>query len=108
LRAEYQASIDKAAGSGKIILPAFDPRKLITVPEGASHYLLLTGITAVDFDAEVSFQTVSISEPAMLKTMRQHQKSFLWALPEPSGDLPVFVVFGIEIYSGRQRKEVPA
>jgi hypothetical protein len=67
LRAEYQASIDKAAGSGKIILPAFDPRKLITVPEGASHYLLLTGITAVDFDAEVSFQTVSISEPRDVK-----------------------------------------
>jgi hypothetical protein len=96
VRAEYQASIDKATGSGKVMLSAHDPRKLISVPEGATHYLLLAGITAVDFDEEVSFQTISISEPRDVKNDEAAAEELSVVLQEPNADLPVFLVFGIE------------
>jgi hypothetical protein len=106
-KAEYQKVLNKETGAAIIVLPSYNPTRTIAVPEGATHYSLLLGIVAADFEEGSSNNAVSISEPREAINENVAAEELTIALPQPSPDLPTFLVFGIEFMQVVNGKSYP-
>jgi hypothetical protein len=96
LFAPFEATIERAAGTGRIMLPPFNPQKMFSIPKGATHYCFLLGIASADFDDEKTVQAVSVSDAHELMDSETETLTLSISLPEQAGQLPVFLVFGVE------------
>ena len=91
---QFQASIDRATGTGQVSLPGFNPQKLIAASKGATHYCLLLGIVSANFDEAQSTERYLVGDPLDLKTETAEQ-TLTVSLPQ-SSEFPLFLAFGIE------------
>lgn len=97
LAADYSAGINRVSGELSIAVPAFVPDRLLTVPDGASHYCITSAGAAVDFEAkthESAFQRTAIlpwNDQLSAAVTLTH------TLPA-AGTLPLFVAMGVEFY----------
>ncbi len=88
-------SIDKAAGTVDVTA-AIVPLTDIAVPNGATHYKLLSGAGLIDFENAVSEVDVQESAPQVIDNSLQNislSQSITAASP-----LPLFVMIGLEFY----------
>ncbi len=53
-QAPYSASIDRASGELKISIPGFEADRQISVPQGATHFQIVSAGAAVDFANETA------------------------------------------------------
>lgn len=92
---QLAASIDRASGAMVVDIPAYTTRKLISIPDGATHYRLKAGGAAVDFRENT--YTVTSTESENLPISAEVQQPMQLAVAaEPGSAHPLFLVFGIE------------
>jgi hypothetical protein len=98
-------TIDRASGTGQILLPAFVPRTMISAPDGASHYQFRIGILSANFDSEESVQTLSSAPPQQLLSTEIPESTMEINLPPGYENGHIFLVFGVQflqIVNGRE------
>lgn len=97
LYALYLAQIDRTAGEASIHLPSFIPEEGVTMPEGGTHFKLISSCAIVNFverDFEASFQEsalIPVSSPATEIIDLQHTLS-------AGAVLPMFLTLGVLFY----------
>jgi hypothetical protein len=95
LRAQYTATIDRATGALVVDVAAFVPADMISAAEGATHFRLRAGGSAIDFAGNTT-ATVT-SETAALPISQHVQEPLqLTQVVTPGSVHPLFLVFGIE------------
>jgi hypothetical protein len=92
---QFGAGIDRGTGTGTVSLPAFTPKTELVIPEGMTHYILLTGIAQIDFANETYVRTLQPGEPQLIGS-DQLPASVLTVNLEADEENPLFMVFGIE------------
>jgi len=93
----YTATIDRAAGSLTVDIPAFAPAISIAAPAGATHCKLHASGVEIDFEASV--YAVSASESGEIDLKTQNQAAIKLENPLPANSThPLFLAFGIEFY----------
>jgi len=97
LFAPYTASIDRAAGALTIELPAFVPLHQIGAPGEATHYQILGGGGALDFEAGTAAVETSTSAILPLDTVASAALSLPFAAA-PNSTQPLFLVLRIAFY----------
>jgi hypothetical protein len=95
LLSQFVAAIDRGTGTGTVNLPAFTPVTELVIPEGATHYSLLTGIAQIDF-ANAEFVRTLQRDVLQPITADQVPASVLTVTLEADDENPLFMVFGIE------------
>jgi hypothetical protein len=53
LFAPYTATLDRVTGALDVVVPAFIPAQLLSIPTGATHFKLMAAGTAIEFETEV-------------------------------------------------------
>ena len=93
--AQFGASIDRATGIMIIDIPAFSPAKMISVPDGATHFRLKAAGAVIDFEGRT--YTVASSESGDLPITLEEQGPVQPSTAVvPGSTNPLFLVFGIE------------
>ena len=93
--APFTASIDRAAGTLVVDIPAFIPANVIHAPDGATHFRFKSGGAAIDFENN-TFQ-VATSESVEIPLIQQEQAALqLSQAVAPASASPLFLVLGIE------------
>lgn len=97
LAVDYGASIDRVAGQLIINVPVFVPDRLMTIPEGGTHFCI-TGVgAAVDFDAKT--HEAEIQRSAVLPWNDQATAALvLTHSVTANSPLPLFLAMGVEFY----------
>src|SRR5690606_20672062 len=108
--AERQCTIDRAAGTVQLDIPAMVPTLSIAAPQGATHFQLNLGAAIVDLDTEGEGNGSAIamaeSEIGLLK--EDVPVSIALNVDIPVGtDLPLFVLFGVSFYQEVNGKQYP-
>jgi hypothetical protein len=90
----FDTELDRVAGRATFTIPAFHPKKMMLIPEGATHFRFLGAVSAVDF-ADSRFESArATSEEFSIKTeVAELELSVNFT---PGEDKPMFVAFGIE------------
>lgn len=97
LYAPFTGSIDRVSGEAKVSILSFIPANMIAAPSGTTHFKIISGGAAIDFEAE-TFEFAT-SQTAILPwdvtpTALIDQVN---ALP-PNSTNPLFLALGIEFY----------
>lgn len=92
--APFSASIDRAAGTLIVDIPAFTPANMISAPEGATHFRLRAGGAAIDFSGNTN--QLATSESAALPLTQEVQGPLQLSQTVVAGSNPLFLVFGVE------------
>ncbi|MEQ9230234.1 MAG: hypothetical protein RIF46_06090, partial [Cyclobacteriaceae bacterium] len=97
LYAPYQVTLDRAAGSGTIDVPAFVPTNSLAFPQGATHMKMVAAVSEVNFDTEEftynSVESAEIELNAVQVAASQLQMAF-----NANTEETLLVVFGIDFY----------
>lgn len=93
--APLSAVIDRAAGALAVHVPPFVPEDMLTFPKGATHYRLLAGGTAVDFELE-TYEVDVVKTDELFIDGEQAASVSLVATIAPGSKHPLFLAFGIE------------
>lgn len=95
--AAYEGSIDRVTGAIKVTVPSFIPSVMITAPAGTTHYKIISGGAAIDFESG-SFTIATSASTALpwneSSTAVLNQTNQVTA----ASTKPLFLVFGIEYY----------
>lgn len=97
LNTPYTASIDRVTGILKVDIPIFIPANMITAPSGATHFMFISGGSAIDFEKHVFVTDSHVSEMIPLTNTPTAMISLSNQLTLASVP-PLFLVFGIEFY----------
>jgi hypothetical protein len=95
LFAPYTTNIDRAGGSSAINVPAFIPSQMVALPQGATHFRLVSAIAEVDFEAGVFVVNSSKSAELVINDVATAVIALNNAFTAASTH-PLFLVFGIE------------
>jgi hypothetical protein len=95
LYAPFTTSVDRAVGSVTINVPAFIPKLLIAPPSGATHAKLISGVAAVDFEAN-TYSVFTAQSAEIVLGMQEQPNVSLVHLIGPNNPRPIFVVLGID------------
>jgi hypothetical protein len=97
LRAQFSAVANRVTGVMTITIPAFIPVKTIMIPDGATHFKLLSAAAAIDFENE-TYVTASTASAEIAYGLEEEGEVILTQnLPANSVD-HLFLVLGIEFY----------
>jgi hypothetical protein len=97
LAVDYKAVIDRSTGELSIGIPAFIPERLLTVPDGGTHYCITSAGAAVDFEQK-THQSV-FQRTAILPWNDQPAAAVILTHTLPPGSaLPLFLAMGVEFY----------
>lgn len=97
LYALYVAQINRTSGEASIHLPSFIPDEGVTMPEGSTHFKMISSCAIIDFegrDFEASFQEsalIPVNSPATEIIDLQHTLS-------AGSVLPLFLTLGVLFY----------
>lgn len=93
----YDATLDRVAGEGKILLPAYIPEESIAAPSGSTHYQIYSGAMALNFLGGRNKSTMSETAILPINTVMTAPLELENTLPVNSV-LPLFLVLGIAFY----------
>jgi hypothetical protein len=95
LRTPFTSSVDRAAGTTVVNIPAFVPTEAIAAPPGATHFRLLSQASEVDFETETFVVNNDTTVELPLDDSLIAPVVMNNAVPAASVH-PIFVVLGIE------------
>jgi len=104
LFANHVAVIDRATGQVTVSLPAFVPRKLVASPDGATHFKIVSGAAAINFESGNTVADLKDTGFLPVNNDPTADISLQYALTPNSTD-PIFVLLGIEfcqVINGKQ------
>ena len=93
----FTTSIDRASGIATVEVPSLVPTETIKAPEGATHYRLVCGASAIDFDTEVYITDIKQS-PYQPWTAAMAPALNLTANVPAASTHPLFLVVGIQFF----------
>ncbi len=102
----YSTEVDRVAGTLKVTIPAFKPKKTIESPSGATHVDFCLGGAEVDFEAESFNSDIQRSANVELTAGEQAEIILTCNLTENS-DKTLFMAFGIEFYQDVNGEKYP-
>lgn len=95
--APFTVTLDRAAGTATVTLPAFTPANAVEAPAGATHFRINTAVVGVDFYAETYTYAGTHSDDILLGSVSAAPLNLTANLgPNPTGAL--FVVVGVEFF----------
>jgi hypothetical protein len=97
LFAAYQASINRVTGALELTIPSFIPKTNIVMPEGATHFQLVSLGTAIDFEAG-TFVADSSSTAILPCNAIATAPITLTNSVTANSTHPLFLVAGIQFY----------
>ncbi len=93
--APFTASIDRPSGEATVTIPSFIPQNTFAAPIGATHMRLVAAASRVDFEGE-SFN-LDTDESSEIAIGPQTETAITLTATVPGGgDLPIFLLFGVE------------
>lgn len=95
LFAPLTANIDRVAGTGTINVPSFNPAEGVQPPEGATHFIITCGISAIDFTGGKSDSAVVSSEVLVLDSNNTAPLNLTAAI-SPNSTFPMFLALSLE------------
>lgn len=95
--APFSTTLDRTSGDLSVDIPAFAPIDMIATPEGATHYKIVAGGAAVDFEsaayssgrAETSISAIDVVVPSAIN---------LTVNVGAASTAPLFLMVGIQFY----------
>ncbi|MBT1688037.1 hypothetical protein [Dawidia soli] len=91
----FEASLDRVTGQATIDIPAFNPQKMMLIPEGTTHFRFLAAASTVDFEnSRFRSARVASAELAVNRDVAALQLNA--AFTPDANEQTVFVAFGIE------------
>ncbi len=104
--APYSHTIDRTAGTLSVSIPEFVSNNFIVAPAGSSHFKLVLGGAAVDFE-NGSYQNGLADGGEQVLTASALPAQTLSVAITPASTSPIFLVFGIEFYQAVNSKLYP-
>jgi hypothetical protein len=95
LFAQYQASVDRAAGELSVSIPEFIPANSIVGPQGATHFKIVSAGAEIDFDSETFNINATKTNDIPLDNELQPQIDLVNAVTADT-DQDLFLVLGLE------------
>ncbi|MEQ8626056.1 hypothetical protein [Ekhidna sp.] len=95
LFAQYQASVDRAAGELSVSIPEFIPANSIVGPQGATHFKIVSAGAEIDFDSETFNINATKTNDIPLDNELQPQIDLVNAVTAAT-DQDLFLVLGLE------------
>lgn len=92
---QFTTAFDRSTGAAQVIVSSYVPSKMIHMPEGATHYVLKFGASAVDFE-NGTYNTEEFSTPVLALDNVQAPGITLETSVEPGSIHPVFMILAIE------------
>lgn len=106
LYAKYDPSIDRVTGVLEVTIPAFIPANELLVPEGATHYNIVSAGAELDFENETYINTGSESGILPINT----DPTAVLTLSNPvtaASTHPLFLLLGIQFFQQVNGKNYP-
>jgi hypothetical protein len=97
LFAPFTSTIDRAAGTLKVSIAPFNPKVLITAPDGATHFKIVAAGTEVDFENETNVTDSKESDMLPLDATITAALELSTSVT-PASKHPLFIALGIEFY----------
>lgn len=104
LYVQFDATIDRAAGTATVALPLFAPGKMVSSPSGATHFRLLSGLAQIDFATGDYNLSQTRSAETLVNNPAEVQLQ-LATVFEPGTEDVLLLAFGIEfmqVVNGQQ------
>jgi hypothetical protein len=95
--APFTPSIDRAAGTLKVDVPAYTPGNMVGAPQGTTHFKLTAVGAEVDFEAGVYVTNMS-STPEIVFGPQNEAAATLSNAVTPASKHPLFIALGIEFF----------
>lgn len=93
----YNASLNRSSGEMNVDIESFVPIEMITAPEGATHFKIVSGAAEIDFDNEE--YTVATSESGILAYDETASGVLnLQNILTPDSTLSLFLLLGISFF----------
>jgi hypothetical protein len=106
LFAPFTGSIDRVSGEISVDLASFIPATMIAAPSGTTHFKIISGGAAIDFEAETFVS--SNSETAVLPwDMTPTVAINHLNVVTPNSTKPLFLALGVEFYQGVNGRMYP-
>jgi hypothetical protein len=106
LFAPFTGAIDRVSGEISIDLASFIPATMIAAPSGTTHFKIISGGAAIDFEAETFVS--SNSETAVLPwDMTPTVAINHLNVVTPNSTKPLFLALGVEFYQGVNGRMYP-
>jgi hypothetical protein len=97
LFAPYQASINRVTGVLEVTIPSFIPINDLVIPDGATHYKLVSAGTAIDFEAATFVQENSSTAILPCNTVASAPVTLTNTVTANSVH-PLFLLLGIQFF----------
>ena len=97
LLVQYKANINRAAGVASIDIPAFEPSDVLLIPEGATHFCLVSAACELDFDTLKS-KPVNVESDSYAIGRVEVPAFTLEHTITPGSLLPIVLVLGIRFF----------
>jgi hypothetical protein len=97
LFAAYQANINRATGVLEVTVPSFIPVNDLVIPDGATHYKLVSAGSAIDFEASTFVQENSSSAILPCNATASAPLTLTNTVTANSTH-PLFLLFGIQFF----------
>ncbi len=95
LYAPLTANIDRVAGTGTVEVPSFNPMEGVQAPEGATHFIITCGISAIDF-AGGKFESAMAASEVLVLDSNNTAPLKLVASISPNSTFPIFLALSLE------------
>ena len=104
--AAYTASIDRVTGLLDVAIPVFTPANVIAIPDGATHFQLVSAGAEIDFENQLFVSATSQSVILPWDNNQTLVNTLSNQLPANSTH-PLFLVFGIQFFQSVNGKYYP-
>lgn len=93
----YEATLDRTTGVASVTLPAYNPQISIAGPSGSTHYEIVSGAMAIDFEAEKFKSSTTETGILPINSITTAPVELENTIPANSTH-PLFLVLGISFY----------
>ncbi len=97
LFAKYESTIDRVTGMLDVTIPSFVPINDLVVPDGSTHFSIVSGGSAVDFEAQTFEETTSTSAIIPIDATPTAAQTLSNAIT-PASTHPLFLLLGVQFY----------
>jgi hypothetical protein len=105
-KSAYETVVDRVSGTLRINIPAFVPKKSVAMPEGATHFKLVTAGVEIDFENEA--YNVSTSDSDMIECEKEQVNALTFSNSIPAGSAhTLFILMGVQFFNKVNGKFYP-
>jgi hypothetical protein len=97
LFAKYESSINRVTGTLEVVMPSFVPLTDMVVPEGSTHYKIVSAGAEIDFEAETFVESISASAVQPINAIATVAQTLSNAVTANSTH-PLFLLLGIQFF----------